>query len=1623
MWTHREPYHRSQLTRSSIEYHGEIGLYRSINIGRAIGFIGSGVSVAYHRPTWRFLVSKAYEYISSEWKKNFDKPQNAGSERDLHSLWRAHKTLEILHKDVETSEKTGQVDGEKLKLVIELCEHLARRMDQIDREQGNRRKITFVGSLRSELARHVGTQDALDPDTIPKNLHPLHWIYYDLQIRRYLTTNYDTTIEWFLLRERGFEKERGEPGLKDLVAMTGEDPPAVHSDNHRQFSFDALGRSALSVTLTDDSVGQLLAFSAFPQAHEAQVFHLHGRIDDPTNLIVSERDYQRTYLSQTLARLPFQEALDTLFLGNDVIFIGVGMSEGDLMRPLRQFVADDHAPDTESLRIFALLPRPLEVEAIGRSIDFRVRYGIQTLYFGDEFFAYRLQIINTLRRHLDHILREPSAITGCDLDQEIRQIYCPILDDNEIERFLERSFDESRIAEINDLLGTIRTDAEKREKPTLDQALRALFPKNLMSRILPPGERHLEDFSHLLGRVRHSPSAGLRKTVTDLENAFQIDALKEKINDLARQQRRWWNDWLKFPRERRARYAFSTTRGADGRCIEIWGRSRPSYLNVDAKEEKAEANEHSTPFKDAIEHARNLFGKEDGEPASPEPAGRRILRLTNQRGSGKGALFNELQTAANFETLFPPPANSSANSYKAAFFVHTNFSLEFSSVVGALIAFVAKCATQERDLESARKWMQQENDEGVKLHGRERGDFPRTLDDLSEYPHCLLRADGSDRGLWDDKDPPNRLHQVLKVLGRYRDQHRNAAPGDQVRLFICLSGLERICDSDGMAYNPFHRAFFRILADGRMQDAPLDVVLLSGDPNRPIRYLSEEEYAVTEQEAEQIETSAGKNRLSTRSDEIAGSRNVINRAELDPKPELEWRNQTSLVLRQKRWLPLKTLPLHERNWLEHKDSIPGGSGFVSLSALDRAPHLKQLVQNSVALDNWVSLCAKRYFEIWSGDVVPEAVGKLYSDRKEWILRLDQAAAKGGATDVIREVFRTYRLLDRPTDHDTLGVILHHLALFSLPVQPLVLLTCPDVRQSLRAGANVEKGADGRDQLLEKDLFDKLVRHLDLLAVRGLVVKVLPSQRRRGGEATLNLENERAYHVRYVLHAQMREYLARQMRFAMPDQGERNFFQVSLYPTQPKDLSTPSEEHFRLIHQVVSTLINSCRDGLRPFYDVRERYEDKREKHEDRRKNDPSNQDDKPSMEMAKGTSDTEPHLVHAIPQKLRAVYSILRLSFSVASLSRLKKFTAGTDESVEPYEIYRAWLRSLLNAAIGQSFLSDRTEDREQDAFRKVLAKSNFSLRGAFYREEIVWLYNERALTAFAQGRLYDALPIFKQALSFAKTLSGGEEDEAHRAAERRINLNLSLAQIERGNLKKARSMLEELVEITDGPMPPKWGVTHELARGFLGLCDHLSGNLESGRDRYKRMITFASEKEMFRTLSIFHRHHGDLLRIINNYDEAEHQLRLSALAAAQHEQNDILQLSMIAQARLARDIGDTSMLISARQLLDDAEKYAEELGLVKIKVETLKVRSDIIFAQGELEQAGRLAARSVALANRHGMRLRKLSSLILYGRILHRRGQTDLASAVLSETAREAARHSYQLKVKVAHDTMRHLS
>lgn len=1473
MWTHKRAYVRSKLTRKSIETHARMSLYRALNVGRVIGFIGSGITAAHGRPSWSELVSDVHK----EFLEKLPKPRPREIEDALETL----KLIRV---------RTG---GDSLKIQLEVMEAIAREIDAIAGRRGEAPKDHSQAFLLRQTVKNQLLKNGNTPE-----LDPIAVIYDKLRIRRFLTLNYDLELERFLAK-RGFAAVPGEhDGFGDKFEK-GELCQKGELPQRQVTARDNLGRTVRSDSLVSETIGNLIAFAALPHSHESDVFHLHGRVNDPKNIILTEADYQRTYLRRTEVRGTFGEALETIFAGNEVLFLGLGMSEDDLLRPLRQFISENRAVDTEARRLFALLPFQDEATATERAIELYVSFGVQSIFYGEQ--------------------------------------------------------------------------AVKKKAKGLGWAQR-------------------------LGR---RPSKLLKARAVALTSKERSDALCASLEGITKEQAAWWHDWQQTPDERWT--LFQTDNQS-----RIWTRHRPYRDNIDAQAVRA-----TTP----LEELRRLA--HDCRPEGSTGNGRRILRVTGPRGSGKGHLFAELRSgdagSEVFADLFHGPGTSEpAARYSRAFFAHTGFSPEFGSVLGALMRFLAQDCATDAEMDTAKAILKSETNDwrtkGVKLPGGIGNalcelwvfrDSPQAF--FERHPRLLSdpASDASNSGankpkaLWGCDEHLDRLGQLRKVLSKFSHMSRTS----DKRLFICFMGLDRLCDKRGIAFNPIHREFFRLLTDARLAELPIDLVLIDTDPKRTVAYLSRRIHRPVRVETRQIETRHGLEAVSTRRTQRTDKRPFLTEAEAHWSSISRLDQSTSLEPAWEPWPVLPTLPMAERHWLCRTEGPDKGQRWLSLSDISNAPALRSILEQDVALDTWVSLCAR-----YHGERSAEQKATLTTEK--FVTSLELAASRRDWREVLGVVMRSYwqgdrldankRGPDTPPLPQLYQSILRHLSLFSLPVQPIVLASCPEVRNLL---ASKQENSEWLDVLpgINKTSLDRLIKALDdLLVSRGLVIMLEPprskGETRESGSEPLDCQCQ----CRYTLHPRMREYMAMQMKFSLPDRGERNYYEVSLHAAQPRDLPTPAEAHFRLVQGVVRNLINNARDILRLAY----RAEGKGEKDSDHQ-----HLDKQPQW------------ILHAPPQLLRGAYSILRESFSIGSLSRMGGIGLQGDEPERPYEIYRSWLRGIINAATGLT--------RQYGALDERLTNSRprFRLRDAFYREEVIWLYNERGITAFTQGRMYDALPLFKKALKFTRRFkSSDDDDKVHQTTERRIQLSIAAAQIERGNIGQARTELSLLMhrDILHPAATPS--VTQHLAAGYLGLCDHLSGDLRAAEAQYAKVIHFAEEAGLLRTIAVFERHAADLARSLGKHDEARSRLRRAVLCASQEEQRDVQHFALVAEAKLAADSGERGEVRNALRTLDAAERYAREMGLIKLEAITLAARAEIILNQGETEFSGQLAARAIALANLHGMRLRKLSGVILYARIIYARGQLPLARSLLNEAGNEAERRGYQLKAEYADRLLRDL-
>ncbi|MEM1409675.1 MAG: SIR2 family protein, partial [Pseudomonadota bacterium] len=240
--------------------------------------------------------------------------------------------------------------------------YLARRDDAVDwltREE----KKDLQSPFRTDFMNRSSLMD--------RQQDPLHKAVTDLGVRHYVTTNYDFEIERFFEDSgyRRFPATIREPNERNK-------PPSVDD-----FRADDIGGVLKDQSFSQDMAADMVTFAVNQQSHDASVYHLHGRATKEDNLVITERDYMELYLSSGPKRDTADEGISLIFSGVPLLFLGLGMNETDLLRPLRQFISNRDR--TIGYTSIALLPADSGIDARTKfSSALYLRYGVHTIFYG-----------------------------------------------------------------------------------------------------------------------------------------------------------------------------------------------------------------------------------------------------------------------------------------------------------------------------------------------------------------------------------------------------------------------------------------------------------------------------------------------------------------------------------------------------------------------------------------------------------------------------------------------------------------------------------------------------------------------------------------------------------------------------------------------------------------------------------------------------------------------------------------------------------------------------------------------------------------------------------------------------------------------------------------------------------------------------------------------------------------------------------------------------------------------------------------------------------------------------------------------------------------------------------------
>ena len=1545
-------------------------------------------------------------------------------------------------------------------------------------------------------------------------------LVHTLRITRIATLNYDVQLERAILGRAGGIPGVDSDGFRDLC----KDWQTTRPHTKRLEMNNALEKGAVSITLGPDNMGDIVNFAAYSRQYRHQILHLHGRFDDPQNLVVTKRDYERIYTRQAMPRQIFREAQEMLFGGNDVLLLGLGMNEEDVARPFRRLMARQDHERAKVRRIFLLKASSVCTKCLDNgecatcdrkdeetTLQNMIRYQIHTILFGGKVY----------RATMSALMRAGEVIVS----------------------------KEKRPEDWKEALD--RLARQLKEEPF------SLDPPNEGNRLLLDREIDLlqEIASYSFSPTFKEPLKALLK---EYEGRVMSRALVLELNSLKDDKGEWWDAWRLPPYERRAIYHQYVPKGQEGEFRNyLWLRHCPAQVPV------SDGPASWGMLQEAKEEVDRLSREGRLARSNRRVRNSRILRLTAPRGGGKGSLMRLLMDAQAQEYVFSYPM------YRAAFLAHQSFSMEFSSVAKALTRFFARqtaeLLVEPLKFEEATGAGQQKVHDAVsKIHEELSGKAgaaiyrelapadrnalgkdvlsslqakpPREPGDLDEAklfeaakrlyvsrreeePRLVAQPGLSSAS--DLKPEVERPHR-LAVLKEVMEALASATSGTGHRFFVSLSGLDRICDQHGDARNPMHRAMFRLLSGTTDRevpdpDPPIDYVFIAGRPQFPITFLSEQFEPTSD--APELATEHEKfYSRESRSGRILRKWCELTPLSWDERVRLSWpRAEDEAESDQKKAQAFL-------DWAKKQDASRQDN---RMNEIRGTREIQQGLWKSVSLTVIVLMTWRRASKEKAESSGEETFAREF---REFIEPLDRAFARDGPQGVLSHVLSIHENLDAReattllagewVDGLLMRLLLRHLVLFSLPVEIWVLKGCPLIQRHLQElYSQKDRKTDGHQAEHFRQrafILNTLSWHLKELCQRGLVVEIEPSQNSAEGSAR-DQDPERRLHMRYALHARLREYFGYHMQLQISDEGDLNHHQMSVFCDQPRDLPSPRRQHFEMIEQIASYMIERCRVSLDTAYRTTwsgERYRktwwdprtsvgrDRKDKAvhiraaehlffpgptEVQRPKDPfrkvnaDDADDPENEHLQPNGIAGAMGQIHATPQRLRACFSLLQTTLTVGSLSRLDsvELKPGGDP---PFEVYRGWLRGLLNAAAGlertreeislllhQSLFTrdiEREDERVGDTYdepemnalemriaatpsedarlksqrekrletvkesmnsvltrayseglRRRQTTTYSTLRHPFYRDEIAWLYNERGLASFMQGRLFDAIPLFKQAkFIMAHAQTPPFDTKAYNAAERRINLNLAIAYIDRGKVDEARQLLSDLeisLRHVKGSTPSK---VHGFAQGYLAYCDHLGGSFERALRAYQACLSKYVKHRDLRATSIFNRLLGELYLRIEQDGDAKSRLELAVNSASQAEQRDAENHALLSLAALEIKTGNID---AAQGRIRRVMHYASQMGLYRLEADAHLADGRLKLARGELGLAAEAVSRSVAMCARHGLRLRKLSGLVAYGQIQFHRSEFSFARSVLEEAKSECEALGFQLDAAAAANTL----
>jgi tetratricopeptide (TPR) repeat protein len=1469
-------------------------------------------------------------------------------------------------------------------------------------------------------------------ETVDQDRDPLQLLVNRLGVRRFITTNYDLDIEQMML-DRGYQ----------LRSAIGE---STSSNNFIAESVNAMEARARDFVFQEERAAHLIDFAVQDGRFALDVVHLHGRATDGDDIVATEADYQRLYLRDESRKGRGRDLLDgainLAFRGNALLFVGNGMGEDDLLRPLRHFMSE--GPSGRESDAIALLPDLKGAQSrLEEKATLLRRYGVYTIHFG--------------RGKLDRNDQEDFLLSALIklirfLVKEIAELSSP-----------KKRARKGRGAAISSLLNKIGSELGKGEFQNGATGLH----KRLVVAPRVRGARgtlklaeiwqiegkptaligcELKTINYLLDFCVRATCGSLAEHQTEsraaqilaenTEDAIVAGFLSATISRLQDTWAEWREQWfgdisprLPVPREEPLEVENTHPLLAAGAKID---RRRainlpPDYNLLPVDKNGATRNRNSSGGRFRIETSQTLaeaclaLSRHVG--LLGEGRERRVFVLAGARGTGKGHFFSAISESEGLlkflDATWKVEGKRPKPKYSSAFAFNFSFSVELGSGFDRLAQFLRDRVNKAYSGNKAA-----------------RNKFAELYDQIAGRKSALQKP-----------SPPHSGHRigVLDFLFKAIAGKIAGLPKIEDRLVLLFNATHLLFDAQGFAKSADVTRIMKVLLDEHHANAAIDIIFITDEKGISFEFRDHKDVRSHEisdvtlpEEAQppkwcvEVIRSPGNHLRSEAEDEAALSRlNLRQKTPVDEDPDAP-NNETSTTPNNVAFfLRLRPAMLgivaaaafprtlaaivyavrEEKTLLSRKRLNRLGMDVQKLlkneskekiddqGVVERYAYVEQIARLGLTKSSKVdrSIVSKidrelgTFFKAFGGNRFALTVAFAVAD-EELVVEENTKTAIERTLNRIRDEVSG---IDDPSREDSIvraAIAIHRRRGVRKAAFPEIL---DKLLRSFRWGP---KDRERKETRLFRRLSDICEELLVVLSMIGYPIEqdclpALQFQAWNGWDQDFKKELTPRIQ-KAVVEAALQILVQRCLVFR---------FEPTIVPARPPSRSTAKmdkgTERFG-VHRHVQRHI--FRQLKQPFVEHAEIESYMPTLYASQPNDLPyptitaqtrireivALLSRYPSYNRLHERSQDREDSAELQSRMLRAAYGTIRTVYGVGVVARFQEFgDKATPPSVGYFEEHRQQVRWLLTQG---KEIERRLIDGEP--YKKFVQKL------PFYSGDIAWLYNECGVLCLVQGRLNDASKLFSVSM---RALLPIERRGTPAALTASVRLNRALVDIELGNLPKAEGALRDIIAQQD-----EHRAVRSIASGYCGLIEHIRGNLGEARSRYDGAVKALVAMKRNRAASIFSRHCADLCRCLKAKDDLKEAERLADNAvnlAAAGSHADVLHQARLSRLRIQAARRGPESFAPLRKELESIEAYAKVMGMPRLEVETAHVDASFRRQLGDLTMAMKAITRSLTIANDCNLVLRIISGTLLAAEISKDLGMPE-GARTLAETAKVMA-------------------